>query len=83
MSYTAAQPGGTRGRTTVAEIEQPPTPTDEFEDVERLKLDLRNPRAPDEQFASEDEILEYLLDFVDLDELIQSTSAQGGSIMNR
>ena len=61
----------------MAEIEQPPTPTDEFEDVERLKLDLRNPRAPDEQFASEDEILEYLLDFVDLDELIQSILSSG------
>ena len=61
----------------MAGIEQPPAPTDEFEDVDRLKLDLRNPHAPDEQFASEDEILEYLLDFVDLDELIQSILSSG------
>ena len=61
----------------MAEIEQPPTPTDEFEDVDLLKLDLRNPRAPDEQFASEGEVMEYLLDFVDLDELIQSILSSG------
>ena len=64
-------------RATVAEIGQPPTTTDEFEDVDRLKLDLRNPRAPDEQFTSEDEVLEYLLNFVDLHELIQSILSSG------
>ena len=66
-----------RGRAIVAETGQPPTTTDEFEDVDRLRLDLRNPRAPDEQFSSEDEVLEYLLDFVDLTELIQSILSSG------
>ena len=56
----------------MADITQPPTTHDEFERVDRLKLDLRNPRAPDEQFSREDEVLEYLLNFVDLNELIQS-----------
>ena len=61
----------------MAETGQLPTTTDEFEDVDRLRLDLRNPRAPDEQFSSEDEVLEYLLDFVDLTELIQSILSSG------
>ena len=51
--------------------------SDQFEPVERLKLDLRNPRAPDEQFSSQDEVLEYLLNFVDLNELIQSILGSG------
>lgn len=61
----------------MGEIEQPPTASDQFEPVERLKLDLRNPRAPDEQFSTQDEVLEYLLNFVDLNELIQSILGSG------
>ena len=61
----------------MADITQPPTTHDEFERVDRLKLDLRNPRAPDEQFSREDEVLEYLLNFVDLNELIQSILSSG------
>lgn len=65
----------TRGRAIVAD--NGPTTTDDFEDVDRLRLDLRNPRAPDEQFSSEEEVSEYLLDFVDLNELIQSILSSG------
>ena len=61
----------------MGEIGPPPTAIDEVEYVERLKLDLSNPRAPDEQFASEDEVLEYLLNFVDLNELILSILGSG------
>lgn len=61
----------------MGETEQPPTASDQFEHVERLQLDLRNPRAPDEQFSTQDEVLEYLLNFVDLNELIQSILGSG------
>lgn len=61
----------------MGDIGQTPTAIDEFEPVDRLGLDLKNPRAPDEQFASQDDVLEYLLNFVDLDEMIQSILSSG------
>ena len=61
----------------MGETEHSPTASDQFEPVERLQLDLKNPRAPDEQFSTQDEVLEYLLNFVDLNELIQSILGSG------
>jgi len=55
----------------------PPQGRDEFESPENLHLDLMNPRVPDEAFASEDEVLEYLLDHADVDELVQSILGSG------
>ncbi len=50
---------------------------DQFEAPENLRLDLQNPRIPDESFASEEEVLEYLLDHADIQELIQSILSSG------
>jgi hypothetical protein len=50
---------------------------DEFEAPANLRLDLQNPRIPDESFESEEEVLEYLLDHADVQELIQSILTSG------
>lgn len=42
-----------------------------------LRLDLKNPRMPDEGFADEDAALEWLVDEASLDELIQSIASSG------
>lgn len=42
-----------------------------------LKLDLSNPRLPDESFDSEDDALEFLFSQADLGELIQSIGNSG------
>jgi hypothetical protein len=54
-----------------------PVGLDEFENPANLHLDLRNPRVPDESFDTEDEVLEYLLDHADVDELVQSILSSG------
>ena len=54
-----------------------PRGRDDFENPANLRLDLRNPRVPDEAFETEDEVVEYLLDHADLDELIQSIWSSG------
>ena len=50
---------------------------DEFEDPKNLKLDLRNPRSPDGAFDSEEDVLDYLVDHADVDELIQAILSSG------
>jgi hypothetical protein len=50
---------------------------DEFADPAVLHLDLRNPRVPDEEFESEDAVLEYLVDFADVNELVNSIMESG------
>lgn len=42
-----------------------------------LRFDLKNPRFLDEGFATEDEVLEYLVKSVDVDELLQSIRSTG------
>ena len=37
-----------------------------------LQFDLKNPRTPDRDFASEDDVLEYLTKYCDVDELVTS-----------
>ena len=51
--------------------------TDEFEDPKNLKLDLRNPRSPDGAFDSEEDVIDYLVDHADVDELIQVILSSG------
>ncbi len=50
---------------------------DVFESLANLHLDLRNPRTPDEVFETEDEVLDYLVDHADVEELIQSILSSG------
>ena len=57
-------------------VKLPPT-KDEFVKPETLRLDLLNPRVPDENFEDEEAVLEYLLENADVDELIQSISTSG------
>lgn len=45
--------------------------------VEDLHLDLLNPRMPDDQFADEDEAIEYLAQHAALDELVDSIGSSG------
>jgi len=54
-----------------------PAGKDEFENPANLRLDKRNPRMPDETFDSEEEVLEYLLEHADVDELLQSILSSG------
>lgn len=46
-------------------------------DPTELRLDLKNPRMPDEGFVDEDSALEWLVDEASLDELIQSIASSG------
>lgn len=55
----------------------PPSRADEFENPKNLKLDLRNPRSPDGAFDSEEDVLAYLVDHADVDELIQAILSSG------
>lgn len=50
---------------------------DEFEDPKNLKLDLRNPRSPDGAFDTEEDVIDYLVDHADVDELIQAILSSG------
>jgi hypothetical protein len=50
---------------------------DENVRVDALKFDLHNPRIPNEHFESEDEVIRYLLDDFDVEELIQSILYSG------
>lgn len=50
---------------------------DQWLDPVGLKLDLRNPRMPDEGFADEDDTLEWLVNEASLEELIQSIASSG------
>ena len=54
-----------------------PTKHDDFENPNKLHMDLENPRAPDETFESEDEVLDYLVDHADVQELIKSILSSG------
>ena len=54
-----------------------PALADEFENPANLLLDVRNPRNPDETFESEDEVINYLVDHADIDELVQSILNSG------
>ena len=42
-----------------------------------LKFDMKNPRFLDSGFATEDEVVKYLVDQVDVDELLQSIRSTG------
>jgi hypothetical protein len=61
----------------MSDTANPPQGRDEFENPANLHLDLMNPRVPDEAFGTEDEVLEYLLDHADVDELVQSILGSG------
>lgn len=50
---------------------------DEWLDPASLRLDLKNPRMPDEGFIDEDAALDWLIDEASLDELIQSIASSG------
>lgn len=50
---------------------------DEWIDPAQLRLDLSNPRMPDEGLTSENATLEWLVDEASLDELIQSIASSG------
>lgn len=54
-----------------------PVGKDEFEAPENLHFDLMNPRAPDDSFENEESVFEYLLDYADVDELVQSILSSG------
>ena len=56
---------------------EPLTGEYEFEDPSNLKLDLTNPRAPSENFSDEAEVMDYLVDYADINELIQSILTSG------
>jgi len=55
----------------------PPPPPDRMARPSDLNFDLRNPRSPDDSFADEDAVLEYLIDNADIDELVQSILSAG------
>ena len=61
----------------MAQTVTPPSRVDEFEDPKNLKLDLRNPRSPDGGFDSEEDVMDYLVDHADVDELIQAILSSG------
>ena len=65
MATKRGKPSGTDGKPTQSRA-------DEFEDPKNLKLDLRNPRSPDSAFDTEEDVLAYLVDHADVDELIQA-----------
>ena len=50
---------------------------DEFENPKNLKLDLKNPRSPDSAFDTEEDVLAYLVDHADVDELVQAIVSSG------
>ena len=50
---------------------------DEFEDPKNLKLDLSNPRSPDAAFDTEDDVIEFLVNHADVEELIQAILNSG------
>jgi hypothetical protein len=45
--------------------------------VADLRIDLRNPRVPEEEFDSETEAIKYLVDNADVNELVQSIGRSG------
>lgn len=61
----------------MAQTVTPPSRADEFEDPKNLKLDLQNPRSPEDAFDSEEDVLAYLVDHADVDELIQAILSSG------
>lgn len=46
-------------------------------EVDKLKLDRRNPRIPDQAFSTEEDALEFLVGVGALDELVQSIASSG------
>ena len=44
---------------------------------DKLHLDLRNPRTPDQEFKDELEVLQYLVQNYDIDELVLSILGAG------
>jgi hypothetical protein len=64
-----AVPSGSGGPDGAAESE--------FMEPEGLRFDLENPRFIEHEAANEDEIIQYLYDHVDVDELIQSILSAG------
>ena len=56
---------------------QPPTGQDDFVAPSELNFDLDNPRFVEHEAADEEQIIQYLYDHVDVDELIQSILSAG------
>ena len=54
-----------------------PVGRDEFENPKNLHFDRMNPRIPDASFENEEAVFEYLLDYADVDELVQSILSSG------
>ena len=61
----------------MAELPKSAAGTDEFENPSNLHLDFHNPRAHDQAFESEEEVISYLVDHADVGELIQSIMSSG------
>ncbi len=55
----------------------PAPPADRMEEPAKLFFDLRNPRSPDDTFADETAVLEYLIQNADIDELVKSILSAG------
>ncbi len=53
------------------------SPDPEFIEPAKLYFDLENPRFVEHEAANEEELIQYLYDHVDVDELIQSILAAG------
>jgi hypothetical protein len=45
--------------------------------VADLRIDVKNPRVPEEEFSSETEAISYLIDHADVNELVQSIGRSG------
>lgn len=64
-----------KGKTPTVQAKVPADP--EFVPPSELQFDLKNPRFLDEQFKDDIEVIQYLYDHVDVDELIQSILSAG------
>lgn len=61
----------------MAELPKSAAEPDEFENLSNLRLDFRNPRAHDQAFETEEEVIGYLVDNADVEELVQSIMSSG------
>ena len=61
----------------MAKSPKSPAGIDEFENPSNLSLDLNNPRTHEQTFETEEEVIAYLVDYADVEELIQSITNSG------
>lgn len=54
-----------------------PAIDEQFVDIGKLQFDLQNPRVPTELFDEPDQVVRYLLDEYDVEELVQSILSSG------